>query len=119
MRLKPALMCSYGAAIHNVFHAIVDEFYPRPTSCRQLSQISDHLSLKLFLHCYYSASFLITLFCQGAVAGPPYTDCYPTAPSLLCGWSDGLEWSPGCAAFDASSLLGSFFSLVLRPHCLT
>ena len=42
------------------------------------------------------------------VAGPPYTDCYPTAQSLLCGWSDGLEWSTGCAASDASSPLGSF-----------
>src|SRR6218665_4053754 len=47
----------------------------------------------LLLHCYYSASYLITLFWPGGVAGPPYTDRYPTAPSLLCGWSDGLEWS--------------------------
>src|SRR6218665_3023275 len=57
---------------------------------------------------FYSASYLITLFCQGGVAGPPNADCYPTAPSLLCGWSDGLEWSTGCAASDASSPLGSF-----------
>src|SRR6218665_3042671 len=62
----------------------------------------------LLLHCYYSASYLTALFCPGGVAGPPYTTCYPTAPSLLCGWSDGPEWSPGCAAFDASSPLGSF-----------
>src|SRR6218665_191858 len=59
-------------------------------------------------HCYYSASYLITLFCPGGVAGPPNADCYPTAPSFLCGWSDGLEWSPGCAASDASSPLCSF-----------
>jgi len=32
----------------------------------------------LLLHCYYSASYLIALFC-------PNADCYPTAPSLLCG----------------------------------
>src|SRR6218665_2981824 len=62
----------------------------------------------LLLHCYYSASYLITLFCPGGVAGPPNVDCYPTAQSLLCGWSDGLEWSTGCAASDASSPLGSF-----------
>ena len=29
------------------------------------------------------------------------------APSLLCGWSGGLEWSPGCAVFDASGPLRS------------
>src|SRR6218665_2350601 len=51
---------------------------------------------------------IITLFCPGGVAGPPNADCYPTAQSLLCGWSDGLEWSTGCAASDASSPLGSF-----------
>src|SRR6218665_3403113 len=62
----------------------------------------------LLLHCYYSASYLITLFCPGGVAGPPNADCFPTAPSLLCGWFDGLEWSTGCAASDASSPLGSF-----------
>src|SRR6218665_2076911 len=62
----------------------------------------------LLLHCYYSASYLITLFCPGGVAGPPNADCYPTAQSLLCGWSDGLEWSTGCAESDASSPLGSF-----------
>src|SRR6218665_3431097 len=39
---------------------------------------------------YYSASCLIALFCPGGVAGPPNADCYPTVPSLLCGWSDGL-----------------------------
>src|SRR6218665_3327755 len=39
---------------------------------------------------------------------PPNADCYPTAPSLLCGWSDGLEWSTSCAASDASGPLGSF-----------
>jgi len=50
----------------------------------------------------------MTLFCPGGVAGPPNTDCYPTAPSLLCGWSDGLEWSTGCAASDASDPLCSF-----------
>src|SRR6218665_3040687 len=66
------------------------------------------------LHCYYSVSYLITLFCPGGVAGPPNADCYPTAQSLLCGWSDGLEWSTGCAA---STRL--FFFIVLRPHCLT
>ena len=37
----------------------------------------------------------------------PNVDCYPIAPSLLCGWSDGLEWSPGCAASDASGPLCS------------
>src|SRR6218665_1948101 len=43
-----------------------------------------------------------------------------TAPSLFCGWSDGLEWSTGCAASDASGKpTRLFFSLVLRPHCLT
>src|SRR6218665_514923 len=57
----------------------------------------------LLLHCYYSASYLITLFCPCGVAGPPYMDCFPTSPSLLCSWSDGWEWSPGCASFDASS----------------
>src|SRR6218665_4103858 len=62
----------------------------------------------LLLHCYYSASYLITLFSPGGVAGPPNADCYPTASSLLCGWSDGLEWSTGYAASDASSPLGSF-----------
>src|SRR6218665_1696301 len=45
----------------------------------------------MWLHCYYSASYLIALFCPGEVAGPPNADCYATAPSLLCGWSDGLE----------------------------
>src|SRR6218665_2428521 len=62
----------------------------------------------VLLHCYYSASYLIALFCPGGVAGPLNADCYPTAPSLLCGWSDGLEWSTGCAASGASSPLGSF-----------
>src|SRR6218665_380943 len=46
-------------------------------------------------------------FCAGGVTSPPFTDCYPTAPRLLCGWSDGLEWSPDCAASDASSPLCS------------
>src|SRR6218665_2482408 len=55
----------------------------------------------LLLHCYYSASYLIALFCPGGVAGPPNADCYPTAQSLLCGWSDGLEWSTDCAASDS------------------
>src|SRR6218665_1022524 len=32
---------------------------------------------------------------QAQLLVPPFTDCYPTAPRLLCGWSDGLEWSPG------------------------
>ena len=45
-----------------------------------------------------------------------YTDCYPTAPRLLCGWADGVEWSPGCAASDAS---GPLCSIPLWPHCLT
>src|SRR6218665_468659 len=58
-------------------------------------------------HCYYCAAYLIALFCAGGVTSPPFTDCYPTAPRLLCGWSDGLEWSPGCAASDASSPLCS------------
>src|SRR6218665_2383375 len=43
----------------------------------------------LLLYCYYSAlydSYLIALFCPCAVAGPLNADCYPTAPSLLCGW---------------------------------
>src|SRR6218665_394821 len=34
----------------------------------------------LFLHCYYySASYLIALFCPGGVAGPPHANCYPKA----------------------------------------
>ena len=36
---------------------------------------------------------------------PPYMDCYPTAPHLLCGWSDDLEWSSGCSVSDARGLL--------------
>src|SRR6218665_3913778 len=66
------------------------------------------LSPGTLLLCCYSASYLIVLFCPGAVAGPPNADCYPTAPSLLCGLSDGLERSTGCAASDASGPLGSF-----------
>ena len=54
----------------------------------------------------FHTSLKSDLFCAGGVTSPPYTDCYPTAPRLLCGWSDGLEWSPGCAASDASGLLG-------------
>jgi len=49
---------------------------------------------------------------QPEVTSPSYTDCYPTAPSLLCGWSDVLEWSPGCAASDAS---GPLCSIPLWP----
>src|SRR6218665_4127564 len=58
---------------------------------------------------YYCAApaYLIALCCAGGVTSPPCTDCYPTAPLLLCGWSDGLEWSPGCAASDASDPLCS------------
>src|SRR6218665_2597041 len=75
----------------------------------------------LLIHCYYSASYLIALFCPGGAAGPLNADCHPTAPLLLCGWSDGLEWSAGCATSDASGPLATLllFSLVLRPHCLT
>ena len=36
----------------------------------------------VLLHCYYSASYLIALFCPGGVAGPPNADCYPTAFSV-------------------------------------
>src|SRR6218665_1228146 len=61
----------------------------------------------LLLHCYYSPSYLIVLFCPSGVTGPPCADYYLTAPSLLCGWSDGLEWSPGFAAPDASGPLCS------------
>ena len=39
--------------------------------------------------------------------------CYSTAPRLLCGWSDGLEWSAGCAASDAS---GPLCSIPLWPQ---
>src|SRR6218665_1910886 len=39
---------------------------------------------------------------RSSATSPPNTDCYPTAPCLLCGWPDGLEWSPGCAASDTS-----------------
>src|SRR6218665_4008964 len=40
----------------------------------------------------------------------PYTNCYPTEPRLLCGWSDGLEWTSRCAASDGSGPL-CFISL--------
>jgi len=60
----------------------------------------------------YAKVVYIALFCAGGVAGPPNADCYPTAPHLLCGWSDGLEWSPGCAASDAS---GPLCSIPLWP----
>jgi len=43
------------------------------------------------------------------VTGPPDANCYPTVPHLLCGWSDGLVFSPGCTALDASGLLSSVF----------
>src|SRR6218665_780236 len=39
-----------------------------------------------------------------------YTDCLTTAPCLLCGWSDPLECSPGCAVPDTSGLPCSVFS---------
>src|SRR6218665_2564948 len=51
----------------------------------------------LLLYCYYSASYLITLFCPGGVAGPPNAACYVVGPHpmwlvhSLCGWSDGLD----------------------------
>src|SRR6218665_2431786 len=61
----------------------------------------------LLLHCYYSVSYLIALFCPGGVAGPPNADCYPTAPSLLCCWSDGLESSSGFPPPHASGPLCS------------
>ena len=61
----------------------------------------------LLLHCYYSVSYLIALFCPGGVAGPPKADCYLTAPSFLYGWSDGLEWSPGCDGSDPNGPLCS------------
>src|SRR6218665_653432 len=71
----------------------------------------------LFPHCCYSASYLLALFCASAVTDPPYTDCHPTAPRLLCSWSDGLEWSSSCAASDASPLATLlYFSLALRPQ---
>src|SRR6218665_192375 len=66
----------------------------------------------VLLHCYYSASYLISLSCPGGGAGPLNADCYPTAPSLLCGWSDGLEWSTGCAASGASSPLDTKVAMV-------
>src|SRR6218665_1895447 len=60
----------------------------------------------VYAYAMVTGIFRITLFCPGGVAGPPNADCYPTAQGLLCGWSDGLEWSTGCAASDASSPLG-------------
>jgi len=42
----------------------------------------------------------------------PYADCYPTEPRLLCGWSDGLDWSLGCGPSDAS---GPLCSISLWP----
>src|SRR6218665_433489 len=52
----------------------------------------------LLLHCYYSVSYLMVLFCPGGVAGPPNADCYPTAPSLLCGFFHSLGRCPRFAA---------------------
>jgi len=54
------------------------------------------------LQLHYSASYLIALLCPGGVAGPPRTRTIIDSASLLCGWSDGLEWSPGCAASECS-----------------
>src|SRR6218665_3372644 len=55
----------------------------------------------LLLDSYHSASWLRrSCWSQNAAR-------YPTAPSLLCGWSDSLEWSPYCAASDASGPLCS------------
>ena len=111
------------AAASTLVHAFVisrldycSEIYERLPTCRlkcldRVLRTSARLLGRmgtLLLHCYYSVSYLIALFIPGGVAGPPNADCYPTAPSLLCGWSDGLEWSTGCAAFDASSPLSSF-----------
>src|SRR6218665_2297745 len=74
---------------------------------------STTLSVGTFLpHCCYSAPYLIALFCASAVTGSPYADGYLTAPCLLCGWFDGLEWSPGYAVFDAS---GPLCSISLWP----
>ena len=44
-----------------------------------------------------------------SVTAPPDANCYPTASRLICVWSNGLEFSPGCAALDASGLLSSVF----------
>src|SRR6218665_563685 len=84
----------------NNLHLCVDSALHRGTSTTLSPGI-------LLFHCYYSASYLNALFCPGGVTGPTYADCFPTAPSFLCGWFDSLGWSPGCTASDASGLLCS------------
>jgi len=44
------------------------------------------------------------------VTGTPYAGCYLTVPRLFGGWTDGLEWSTGCAASDPVSLSALFLS---------
>jgi len=57
------------------------------------STVSAKFSLQQKLK--FSIVSYCTLLCKHSYWFP-YTDCYPTAPRLLCGWSDGLEWSSGC-----------------------
>jgi len=64
----------------------------------------------LLPHCCYSESYLIALFCASRITGPLYTDLSDST-RFLCGWSNGFEWSPGCAAFDAS---GPLYSISLK-----
>ena len=54
-------------------------------------------------HCYYSASYLIALFCPVGDTSSPYADCYPTAPRLLCGWSG--DWNGLPVALRLTSAL--------------
>jgi len=84
-------------------HIIVSSFkqrslhFYRGNIRRKCGRPSTTLSAGTLLpHCCYSASYLTALFCASAVTGSPYTNCYLTEPRLLCGWTDGLEWSPGC-----------------------
>jgi len=63
-------------------------------------------------HCCHSPSYLIALFCAAQLLVPLYTNCYLTVLRLLCGWSNGLEWSSGCTASDAS---GPLFCISLWP----
>jgi len=66
---KPVIIMCVGSALHRGTSPILS---PRTT-----------------------ASYFIALFCPGGVAGLPNADCcYPTAASLLCGWSVGLECLP-------------------------
>jgi|SRR6218665_160630 len=89
------MQCALNLREHSLSHLCVGSALHRRTSSI-LSQGT------LLLHGYYSAPYLIALFCPGGVAGPPNADCYPTAPRIPCGLSDDLEWFADCAASDAS-----------------